>query len=90
MLGRPRGPNYRPRNTGRGQARGERVGGAVLTEAIVRRIREIRMSRQNVGRKMTRLVGPDGIAAQLAAEGVRVTPGAVRGVIYGGNWRHVT
>ena len=79
MLGRPRGPNYRPRNTGRGQARGERVGGAVLTEAIVRRIRELR--REGLGEIR--------ISRALAAEGITATPSAVRAVIDGDTWRHV-
>lgn len=69
----------RPRNTGRGQARGERMGNAVLTEAIVRRIRELR--RTGIGGRR--------IMRALAEEGVVVTESAVVGVIHRGNWKHV-
>lgn len=70
----------RPRNSGRGQARGERMGNAVLTDAIVRRIRELRK---------TSRMGPKRITLALAAEGFDVKASSVWGVLYQGRWEHV-
>jgi hypothetical protein len=71
----------RPRNTGRGQARGERMGNAKLTEAIVRRIRELRRANPRIGAKR--------VVEALAAEGIELKEGSVVGVLYQGPWRHV-
>jgi hypothetical protein len=71
----------RPRNTGRGQARGERMGNAKLTEAIVRRIRELRRANPRIGAKR--------VVEALAAEGIELKEGSVVGVLYQGHWRHV-
>lgn len=80
--GRPRGPNYRLRNVGAGQARGERMGNAVLTEKLVRRIKELRRDYRLGSESICELL--------LEEEGVVVSEGAVRDVIDGRTWKHVT
>lgn len=73
---------YRDRRTfGPGQARGERIAGAVLTEELVRTIRAMR---QGLG------LGPKRIQEALAAEGVAVNVRTIEAVAYGRTWRHVT
>lgn len=77
--GRPRGENWRPRNTGRGQQCGERRRNSSLTRAIVLRIRELRRTG----------IGAVRISRELADDGIKVKSGAVQAVINGDTWRHV-
>jgi len=63
------------------QARGERMGNAVLTETLVRRIKQMR---RDFG------LGAKSIVDLLAEDGVVVKEFTAQDVIDGTTWRHVT
>lgn len=79
-MGRPRGPNFRIRNSGRGQVRGSRSPHSVLTEELARKIKWL---------AKTYNFTTGNIREYLAEDGLHFKYRTIYDVLVGNTWRHV-